>query len=311
MLGDKIIIPSGLYNMVSNSVGEYCSNHNLRIIPVRWGTKNEHSGMEYNIDYPEILISVKLPEQLKEFSHYDRVRYVIGSIRHELIHYTQYLELKRRNIPIRKELFDEKEAYDLARIYANNQMPKYTANEINPILYQKKLKDLITKTEQSGIKVDFVGTKTLKDYLGMNTEAARDMGYPLGNKTIHISKSASAKDKYDTLKHELYEMEQMKKGESYWKAHVKALARENPMAKIRKKRKLTVYNRFMRESMTYWISQGYSAKDAMRKAANEWGNKKLGEPEHNPIDGNTKKYLMYGAVIIGAILLWRRSQSNA
>jgi len=190
---------------------------------------------------------------------------------------------------------------------------RYTlwARKVNPIKYEDKLKDLIIRTRNSGIKVDFVGTKTLKDYMGMNTEAAHDMGYPLGNKTIHISKSASAKDKYDTLKHELYEMEQMKKGESYWKAHVKALARENPMAKIRKKRKLTVYNRFMRESMTYWISQGYSAKDAMRKAANEWGNKKLGEPEHNPIDGNTKKYLMYGAVIIGAILLWRRSQSNA
>lgn len=86
---------------------------------------------------------------------------------------------------------------------------------------------------QQGIQVQQVGSRRLKDYAGMNDEAAKAMGFPLAPRTVLVNKSMSAKDKAETLKHERVERGLMGKGMKYWPAHKRALKCEdrNPIFK--------------------------------------------------------------------------------
>jgi hypothetical protein len=94
-------------------------------------------------------------------------------------------------------------------------------------LWHEKLSNLIKQLREQGIKTKFVPDAKTRDYLGMNPEAAKAMGYRMPAKTFYVDRNMSAKDKYETLKHEYDEYLDMKdKGYPYWKSHVRALDNE-------------------------------------------------------------------------------------
>lgn len=92
--------------------------------------------------------------------------------------------------------------------------------------WSKALRKLLDLCKEFGIRVVFVKDATTRDYLGMNTKAAKSFGLSFPEDTIYVDKNLSTKVKYYTLKHELDEFNFMKEGASYWKAHVKALKTE-------------------------------------------------------------------------------------
>lgn len=94
-------------------------------------------------------------------------------------------------------------------------------------LWHKKLHDLIEEANRRGLKVRYCTDKFSKDYIGMNPEAAKDMGWPSAKNTIYIDRALSPEDKYHVLKHELIEYDRMKNhGDTYFRAHSLALEQE-------------------------------------------------------------------------------------
>lgn len=92
--------------------------------------------------------------------------------------------------------------------------------------YKKLYQELKKKAKSQGYKVKEVANKVTEDYIGMNPEAGETIGFDIPKDTIYIDKNLSYSGKYHTLKHELNEIENMKKGMSYWLAHKKALIKE-------------------------------------------------------------------------------------
>ena len=77
-------------------------------------------------------------------------------------------------------------------------------------------------------EVKTVPTKILHDYAAMNHEAGNILGFhPLPNKNeILIADDIHGKEKKKTIVHEVTEVLLMRKGLSYWEAHIKALKAE-------------------------------------------------------------------------------------
>jgi hypothetical protein len=95
------------------------------------------------------------------------------------------------------------------------------------INYNTELTKLLRKCKTLGITVKFVPDFATRDYVGMNSEAAKELGYPMPHNTIYIDNNLSTEATYHTLKHELDEMTEMKtRGTRYWDAHCHALATE-------------------------------------------------------------------------------------
>jgi hypothetical protein len=92
--------------------------------------------------------------------------------------------------------------------------------------YRSLFKGQLLVAEGRGFRVKQVPRKVIKDYAGMNSEAARVIGFPMPPKTIYIDKNLNDKEKARTLRHELVEAQLMKKGRPYWQAHKEALKRE-------------------------------------------------------------------------------------
>jgi hypothetical protein len=103
--------------------------------------------------------------------------------------------------------------------------------------YRDALEDLQETCEKKGIKVEFVGDDVLQDYIGMNSEAAKAMGFKMPPNTIYVSKTLHAKIKYETLVHEMVEMGLMREGRKYWPSHLVALKKEH--VKPRKRLKIS------------------------------------------------------------------------
>jgi hypothetical protein len=95
--------------------------------------------------------------------------------------------------------------------------------------YRKKLNDLVRTCRKAGVKVRFVPGGSLKDYAGVNDEAAKKLGFhKLPDDTILIDRDMSIKTQYKNLIHEVEEMVRMEKlGDKYWMAHLAALRAEN------------------------------------------------------------------------------------
>lgn len=95
-------------------------------------------------------------------------------------------------------------------------------------IYKRRFLRLKAMAQASGYHIRLVPKDRMKDYIGMNYYAARMMGFPFKDKMgIMIRESLSYKDKYETLRHEIDEIELMRKGDSYWVAHKKALSDEH------------------------------------------------------------------------------------
>ena len=74
--------------------------------------------------------------------------------------------------------------------------------------------------------VEMKGDKDLKDYAGMNPQAAAMMGWPDKDHAIEIDKNQPEPTQIKNVVHEVVETEEMKQGESYHDSHVEALAAE-------------------------------------------------------------------------------------
>lgn len=93
----------------------------------------------------------------------------------------------------------------------------------------KLLKRVKEQAERNHFHVKFVGQNVLKDYAGMNSEAAKPFHFtnPPKGKTILIAKSwMTPKEKAQTIVHEQVEYNLMKKGVNFWQAHEAALRAE-------------------------------------------------------------------------------------
>lgn len=93
--------------------------------------------------------------------------------------------------------------------------------------YRDKFEELVALANRQGFRVEFVPDKVTYDFVGMNPEAASDIGFSCPKDTIQIDNNLNWKERYHTLKHELIELNVMSKtGCKYGPAHVFALEHE-------------------------------------------------------------------------------------
>ena len=85
---------------------------------------------------------------------------------------------------------------------------------------------LVKVAHKQGLCVRQVRNRVTRDYVGMNSKAAKSLGFKMPPKTIYIDKDLPLSTKVTTLNHEIIEVGLMRKGDSYWAAHKKALKRE-------------------------------------------------------------------------------------
>ena len=104
MLSTESLTPYKLERLIRNAVDNYCAKNNLQKIPVKYGEVKKESGLEFNIHKPSITLSPYLATRLRKHPPYARVWYMLEAVGHELKHYDQYLELKRKGILMKKEL---------------------------------------------------------------------------------------------------------------------------------------------------------------------------------------------------------------
>ena len=71
--------------------------------------------------------------------------------------------------------------------------------------------------------MEMKGDKDLKDYAGMNPQAAAVMGWPDKDHAIEIDKNQPEETQIKNVVHEIVETEEMKQGENYHDSHVEAL----------------------------------------------------------------------------------------
>jgi hypothetical protein len=92
---------------------------------------------------------------------------------------------------------------------------------------KSKMRDLLEWCKSKNIKVTFVGGKRLADYAGMNSAAAKKLGYnDIQNNELLIDITLPEDTQFKNLIHELVERELINDGDSYWTAHIKALKAE-------------------------------------------------------------------------------------
>ena len=146
-----------------------------------------------------------------------------------------------------KKLFYKGEKF--ARIYENSIGKHYTygmdpfSNEYHSLpksyseAYANKYNKSINKNRlikhKNDYHIQFVSTRKLGDYAGMNPAAARVFGIPgIKRNDILIERIFKGSDRERTIKHEISEYEVMKHGWPYWKAHKFASGEENKPFKI-------------------------------------------------------------------------------
>jgi hypothetical protein len=89
--------------------------------------------------------------------------------------------------------------------------------------HRKKFEDLKKQVEDGGTRVKLVADGVLKDFAGMNSEAARILHFSMPDNEIWISSALSWPVRYYTLVHEIHERDRMIRGVPYWEAHSEAL----------------------------------------------------------------------------------------
>src|SRR3990167_3309316 len=144
MISDLVIKPNRLFNFIYDGIVAYCHRYGLKQVPVSYGTKYDESDLEFNIFEPTIRIAPDYSIRLKRFYPKEKVWHILEGIGHELKHYEQYNELKRKGIqPISREQFPETVAKNAGVNYANENINKYTKEELNPI--SNPIESYITK----------------------------------------------------------------------------------------------------------------------------------------------------------------------
>jgi hypothetical protein len=103
-----------------------------------------------------------------------------------------------------------------------------------------KARDILKNTKT---KIVYVPTKGMYGYVGMNDEAAKDMGFPWhnGKHCILIDKNLDPLQKRKTVAHEVIEEYEMRHGKKYWPAHRDATVAEKFIHGHKKPRKFKEY----------------------------------------------------------------------
>jgi hypothetical protein len=95
--------------------------------------------------------------------------------------------------------------------------------------YESLYNELVNKANEIGYEVKMVGHDRLKDYSAMNPHFAKTIGIQMSDNEILINEEWN-KDfgtRYQTLRHELEELDDLQSGKPYWEAHNEALATEH------------------------------------------------------------------------------------
>jgi 3-mercaptopyruvate sulfurtransferase SseA len=92
----------------------------------------------------------------------------------------------------------------------------------------KEFEKLLKYCEDNGLIVSFVDSRSLRDYSGMNPDAAKTMGFHhIKPNEIEIDRTMPEETQCRNLKHELIEKRLMDGGMEYWQAHSEALDKEH------------------------------------------------------------------------------------
>jgi hypothetical protein len=98
------------------------------------------------------------------------------------------------------------------------------------VTYKQKFQFLLDYCSGAGISVVLLYDDELKDYAGFNSEVGKILGFDMPENTVYLDgnffRGGKNKARYLTLKHEIIEMDLMKKGMCYWDAHCISLDRE-------------------------------------------------------------------------------------
>lgn len=101
--------------------------------------------------------------------------------------------------------------------------------------YKQKFQDLLDYCTNIGITVVLLFSDELRDYAAIHSDIGNILGFTVDGQrmpdnTIYLdgnfSRGGRNKVRYLTLKHEIIEMDLMRKGISYWDAHCQALIAE-------------------------------------------------------------------------------------
>jgi len=95
--------------------------------------------------------------------------------------------------------------------------------------YKRTYGLLIAQAHAKGLHVITVKDKKTRDFVGMNSLAAKSFGLKMKPRTVWIDGNMNLKEKCHTLKHELVEYSLMRKGMKYWPAHNIALKEERKL----------------------------------------------------------------------------------
>lgn len=95
--------------------------------------------------------------------------------------------------------------------------------------YKERYNHLVAEAHKKGLRVHTVRDAKTRDFVGMNSQAAKAFGLKMRPNTIQIDKNLNLKEKCHTLRHEIVEFGLMKKGMKYWPAHKRALRLEKKL----------------------------------------------------------------------------------
>ena len=138
MLSSKFISKLELLTWVREQVANFCDRNELPMLPVGYGP----------VPAPAKAIFMYLPLRIQVWDEYyrwlnafppqNRVWHVHHVLFHELWHYKQFLDVRKRGQEITPDIFNEDEAYIQGYIQADRVTGIMQPDEINPFLPNRK-----------------------------------------------------------------------------------------------------------------------------------------------------------------------------
>ena len=124
-----------LLHLIKDAFWKACDRRGMPRITIRYGImKRSGSGLEFNPNVPELCLSEKLSLRLHKHPDRERVWYMLEAVGHEFRHYEQYIRAKRSGINrVTKDMLPEEEARLVGHQHADDNIGKYTKEEINPV----------------------------------------------------------------------------------------------------------------------------------------------------------------------------------
>ena len=178
MISDLSIKLDDLFRMSVKAVKRYCSENNLLLIRVNVVDPDvlpERAFAVFNIPNVCIFLSSNSHLSLIKLTPIQRVWWLNYYIVHEVVHYEQYLELKKKYKYVTKSMFNEHEAEEKGAAYANWAITTYNEQIINPI---KLIKEIFkNKSKSLSISRNPNHVKDYKQFHGMKNAKVTSIEY--------------------------------------------------------------------------------------------------------------------------------------